>query len=71
MAAAARLNLSYTESQELKELTAYGEIFAMKSDDHGRTDRVNQRIDMREGRPIRQPPSRLLLPKQADVGKRY
>jgi hypothetical protein len=42
--AAARPYLSDAESRDLEELTEYGDIFAMKSDDCGRTDRVYQRI---------------------------
>jgi hypothetical protein len=38
--AAARPNLSDAQSQELEELTEYGDILAMKSDDYIRTDRV-------------------------------
>jgi hypothetical protein len=41
----------------------------MKSDDYRRTDRLYHRIDMGEARPICQPPTRLLLAKQADVGE--
>jgi hypothetical protein len=40
------LPLHDADSRELKELlTEYGEIFAMKTDDYGRTDRVYHRID--------------------------
>jgi hypothetical protein len=41
----------------------------MKSDHYGRTDRVNYHIGTGEARPICQPPRRLPLAKQADVGK--
>jgi hypothetical protein len=40
---------------------------AMTTD--GLTDRVYHHVDMGEARPIRQPPRRLHLTKQADVGK--
>jgi hypothetical protein len=43
---------------EFKELTEYRDIFAMKSEDCGWTDRVYHRIDMGEARPIPQPLSR-------------
>jgi hypothetical protein len=47
--AAAKPNLSDAESQELEELTEYRDIFAMKRDDYGWTDRGYHGIDM--GRP--------------------
>jgi hypothetical protein len=37
--AAAKPNLSNAESQELEQLTEYRDIFAMDSDDYGRTNR--------------------------------
>jgi hypothetical protein len=68
--AAARPNLSDAESREFEEfLTEYGDIFTMKYDDNGRTDRVHQCIDMREVRPIRQLPRRLSLAKRTQVGE--
>jgi hypothetical protein len=70
MIAAARPNLSAAESRELEELlTEYGDIFAVRSDDCGRTDRVYHRTDKGEARPIRKPPRRLPLAKQAEVGE--
>jgi hypothetical protein len=66
----ARPNLSDAESRESEELlTEYTDIFAMKSDDCGRTDRIYHRIDTGEARPIRQSPKRLPQAKQADVGE--
>jgi hypothetical protein len=66
--AAAWPNLNNTQSQELEELLAkYGGIFAMKSDDCGRTGRVHHRIDTGEPQPNRQPPRMILLTKDADV----
>jgi hypothetical protein len=63
--AGARPNLSAAEFRELEVfLTEYGDILAMKSDDHRRTDIVYQRTDTREGQPIHQAPRRLPLPKQ-------
>jgi hypothetical protein len=49
-------------------LTEYEDIFAMDSDDYGWTNRVYHRTDTGEARLIRQPPRRLPLAKQADVG---
>jgi hypothetical protein len=50
---AARTNLSDAESQELEEhLNEYRDIFAMKSDGCGWTDRVYHCIDMGKARPI-------------------
>jgi hypothetical protein len=66
---ASRPNLSGAESLELEDLIAeYGDIFTTKSDYYGRTYRVYRRIHTGEARPIRQPPKRLLLAKQAKVG---
>jgi hypothetical protein len=68
--AVAKPNLSNAESQELEELrTKYGDIFAMESDDYRRPDEVYHCIDTGEGRPIRQPPRRLHLTKQVNVGE--
>jgi hypothetical protein len=44
-------------------------IFAMKSSDYGQTDRVYHRISAGEVRLIWQPPRRLPIAKQAEVGK--
>jgi hypothetical protein len=57
---AARSNLSDREFQELEDhMTEYEDIFATGSEDYGRTDR--------DARPIRQPPRRFPLAKQAEV----
>jgi hypothetical protein len=50
-------------------LAEYGDIFAMDIDDYGRSDRVYHRIDTGEAQPIRQPPRRLPLSKQAYIGE--
>jgi hypothetical protein len=49
-------------------LTKYGEIFAMDSDGYGRTERVYHHKGTGDAQPIRQPPRRLPLAKQAVVG---
>jgi hypothetical protein len=55
----ARPNLS-CKAQALEELTAdYQDVFETKSGDHGRTEKVNHRIDTGNARPICQPPRRL------------
>jgi hypothetical protein len=65
---AARPHLNTTEFQELEELVAeYADIFARNSEDYGRKDKVYHRIDRGDARPIRQPPRRVLLAKQAEV----
>jgi hypothetical protein len=47
--AATRSNLSDAEPRELEELlTEYRDIFAIKSDDYGRTDRLYHCIDTGE-----------------------
>jgi hypothetical protein len=70
--AAARPDFSDAEYRDLEEhLTEYSDIFAMESDDYGRTDRVYQRIDTGEVRPICQPPRRLSLPKRAEVDEMF
>jgi hypothetical protein len=64
----ARPNLSRKEAQAMEELIAdYQEVFETKSGDHGRTEKVYHRIDTGDARPIRQPPRRLPLAKQAEV----
>jgi hypothetical protein len=64
----ARPNLSRKEAQALEELIAnYQDVFETKSGDHGRTENVYHRIDTGDARPIRQPPRRLPLVKQAEV----
>jgi hypothetical protein len=61
-------NLDATETQALEGLIAeFRDVFATSSDDFGRTDRVRHRIDTGDARPIRQPPRRLPLAKQAEV----
>jgi hypothetical protein len=62
-------NLSDTESQELEELTEYGDFFAMNSNDYERTDLVYHHTGTGEACPNCQPPKRLRLAKQVDVGK--
>jgi hypothetical protein len=52
--ATATTNLSDAESQELEELlTKYGDIFGMKSDDYGWTNKVYHCIHMVETQSIR------------------
>jgi hypothetical protein len=66
---ATRPNLSDVESRELEELlTECGDICAMDSNDCGQTDRVYHPINTGESLSIRQPPRRLPLEKQAEVG---
>jgi hypothetical protein len=50
-------------------LTEYEDIFALKSDDYGRTNRVYHCIDMGQAQPICQTLRRLQLAKQAYVGE--
>jgi hypothetical protein len=65
---AAKPNLSDEEFQELKKLFAeYDGIFAVDSEDHGRTNKVYHRIDTGDDRPNSQPPRRVPLLKQAVV----
>jgi hypothetical protein len=53
----------------LEELLAeYEGIFAVNSEDRGRTNKVYHRIDTRDARPIRQPP-RMPVAKQAEVNE--
>ena len=66
--AGARPNLSIREAQALEELIAdYQDVFETKGSAYGHTDKVYHRIDTGNARPIRQPPSRLPLAKQAEV----
>jgi hypothetical protein len=62
MIAAAKPNLSDTESREMEELTEYGNIFAMDRDYYRQTHRVYHRTDTGKTRPIspspRRPPSK-------------
>jgi hypothetical protein len=65
---AAKQNLSEEEFRELKKLLAEcDDIFAVDSEDHGRTNQVYHRIDTGDARPIRQPPRSVPLAKQAEV----
>jgi hypothetical protein len=65
---AARPHLSNGEFQDLEELLVeYKGIFAVDSEDHGRTNKVYHCIDLEDGQPIRQPPRGLPLAKQAEV----
>jgi hypothetical protein len=64
----ARPNLSIREPQALEELIAdYQDVFETKSGDQRRTEKVYHRIDTGDAWPIRQPPCRLPLAKQAVV----
>jgi hypothetical protein len=64
---AAKPHLTNGEFQELKELlTDYEDIFA-GDEDYRRTNKVCHRIDTGDARPIRQPPRRIPLAKQAEV----
>jgi hypothetical protein len=54
----------------LEELLAeYEDIFAVDSENHGRTNKVYHRIDAGDARPIRQPPRRLPLAKQMELSE--
>jgi hypothetical protein len=65
---AAKPHLNTREFQEPEEFVAeYVDIFARDSEDYERTDKVYHRIDMGDDRPIRQPPRRVPLAKQAEV----
>jgi hypothetical protein len=62
----AKPNLDVKQTQVFEGLIAeFRDVFATNSDDFGRTDRVCHRIDTGDARPIRQPPRRLPLAKQA------
>jgi hypothetical protein len=66
--AAAKPHLTNGEFQELNELlTEYEDIFARDDENYGRTNKVYHRIDTGDARPIRQPPRRIPLAKQAEV----
>ena len=68
MIAGARPNLSIRETQALEELIAdYQDVFETKGGEHGRTESVYHRIDTGDTRPIRQPPRRLPLAKEAEA----
>jgi hypothetical protein len=62
----AKPNLSIREAHALEELLAdYLDVFETGSGDRERTDKVYQRIDTGDDRPIHQPPRRLPLAKQS------
>jgi hypothetical protein len=64
----AKPNLDATETKTLEEfITEFQDVFATNGGDFGRTDRVYHWIDTGNARPIRQPPRRLPLAKQAEV----
>jgi hypothetical protein len=64
----AKPNLDAIETQKFEGLIAeFRDVFAINSDDFGRTDRVCHRMDTGDARPIRQPPRRLPLAKEAEV----
>jgi hypothetical protein len=64
----AKPNVNATETQALEGLIAeFRDVFATNSDDFRCTDRVCHRIDAGDAWPIRQPPRRLPLAKQAEV----
>jgi hypothetical protein len=65
---AATLHLTNGEIQGFEEiLTEYEDIFAEADEDNGRTNKVYHGIDTGDARPIRQPPRRIPLAKQAVV----
>jgi hypothetical protein len=64
---AARPHLTNKEFRELEELTECEDIFAGDNEDYGRTNKVYHRICAGDARPIRQPPRRIPLAKQAEV----
>ncbi|XP_023721756.1 uncharacterized protein LOC111872274, partial [Cryptotermes secundus] len=64
---AAKPHLNTREFQELEDLVSeFADIFAQDNENYGRTNRVYHRIDTGEARPIRQPPRRVPLAKQAE-----
>jgi hypothetical protein len=67
---AGRPHLSNGEFKDLEELlTIYDDIFAVHSEDHGRTNKLYHRIDTGDARPICQTPRRLSLAKQAEISE--
>jgi hypothetical protein len=65
-------NLSDEEFQEFEDLVIeYKEIFAVDSEDYGRTNRAYRRIDRGVARPTHQPPRRLPLAKLAEVNNLF
>ncbi|XP_023708055.1 uncharacterized protein LOC111864779 [Cryptotermes secundus] len=65
---AAKPHLSTGEFQELEDLVSeFADIFARDKEDYGRTNKVYHRIDTGDAHPIRQPPRRVSLAKQAEV----
>jgi hypothetical protein len=68
----AKPNLDATETQALEGLIAeLRDVFAKNSDDFRRMDRVRHRINTVDALPIRQPPRRLPLAKQAEVDNMF
>ena len=68
MIVGAKPNLNIREAQALEELIAdYQDVFETKNGDHGSTEKAYHRIDTGNDRPIRQPPRRFPLAKQAEV----
>jgi hypothetical protein len=67
--AAAKPHLTNGEFQELEELTEYENIFSGDNKDYGRTNKGYHHTDMGDARPIRQPPRRIPLTKQAEVNE--
>jgi hypothetical protein len=67
--ATAKPHLTSRELRELEELSEYEDIFAGDNEDYGRTNKVYHRIDTGDTRPIRHPPRRLPLAKQAEVNE--
>jgi hypothetical protein len=64
----ARPNLYTKEANVLEEFIAeFQDVFATKSGDYGRTDKVYHQIDTGDAHPIRQHPRILSLAMQADV----
>ncbi|XP_023702345.1 uncharacterized protein LOC111861746 [Cryptotermes secundus] len=65
---AAKPHLNTREFQELEDLVSeFADIFARDNEDYGRTNKVYHRIHTGEARPIRQPPRKVPLTKQAEV----
>jgi hypothetical protein len=68
MVSGAIMNLNKKETNLLDEFIAeFQNVFAIKTGDYGRTNKVYYRIDNCDASPIRQPPHRLPLAKQAEV----
>jgi hypothetical protein len=68
----ARPNLNKKKANVLEKFIAeFQDVFAAKSGDHGRTDKIYHRIYTGYAHPIRQPPCRIPLAKQANRGDRH